>query len=337
MTAPPPSPGDASQDASSGLPQKASCAGPSPRAACSVQTLPLWRIRLAHRLTRSALVAACCLVALVCLHALASSQRAQPTVERQPTASPLGLAGAGFASEFARAYLSWNASDPEAHRHALDAFTGSSLALEGGLQLPLHGSRQVQWDLVVQERDPRPSLRVYTVAVDTKPGGIAYLAVSVKQLSDGRLALASYPSFVGAPAITSAQPVLLDGSQVDEPELEHAVQRALRNYLAPAPEQLAADLAPGAKVSTPPQGLRLESVQRIVWGTGGHVLANDRRGEAGAIDAARRTETSHDRTLVAVIEARGAEGAQFTLAYEVEVRRLSGRWEIVAIEIGPDA
>lgn len=308
-----------------------------PRAVCSVETLPLWRIRLARRVSRFLLFGIGGLVALVCLRLLAAAPSTR-TIERGRPSSTFDLAAAGFASEFARDYLSWRANEPEAHRRALAAFAGSSLAPEGGLQTPLRGSRQVRWDLVVQERDPRPSLHVYTVAVDTQPGGIVYLAVSVARLGDGRIALASYPAFVGAPATTGAEPTMLDGSEVDEPALETVVERALRNYLAPAPEQLAADLAPGAKVSTPAQGLRLETVERLLWGAGGPVAA----GEAAAgspklqVTSKRTTAVAHDHTVVAVVAVSGAEGARYTLAYEIELRLLLGRWEVVAIEMSPD-
>jgi hypothetical protein len=58
--------------------------------------------------------------------------------------------------------------------------------------------------------------------------------------------------------------------------------------------------------------LSLESVQRLDWAQG-----------AGAV--------------IAVVAAADARGAHYTLAYELDVARVQGRWEISAIQMDPDA
>ncbi|MHB1999858.1 MAG: hypothetical protein ACYCSI_06695 [Solirubrobacteraceae bacterium] len=305
------------------------------RATVSVETLPLWRIRLARRLTIGLLV---CVGAAAMLGGARLIATAGTTAA--PTPPPLlsigspDLAVDGFATEFARAYLTWNANDPQARARALATFDGAALAFEGGLEPPLHGSRSVLWDLVVQERDPRPALRVCTVAVGTQPGGTVYLAVSVATQADGRLALASYPAIVGAPAATEANPTLLAGGEVADRGISEVVERALRNYLAPAPTELAADLAPGARVQTPTTHLSLQAVQRLLWSSGGPVVPG-----GAAAPGTDRTPGARqdDRTVVAVIAALGVEGARYTLAYEVQLQRLAGRWEVVAIETDSSA
>ncbi|MHB1859342.1 MAG: conjugal transfer protein [Solirubrobacteraceae bacterium] len=306
---------------------------PQQRARVSMQTLPLWRIRLARRASRLALFGSCALVALACarLGAPVAQQAPAPARSDSPGAQP-DPAAAGFACEFARAYLAYSASDPEARTRALARFGGSALAPEVGAEQPPTGSRSVLSELVVGERAARPSLRVYTVAVDTEPGGAVYLAVSVFVTHGGQLALASYPAFVAAPATTTASPTLLSGAEVDEPALAQVVERALRNYLAPAPAELAADLAPHARVTTPTGHLRLEAMPQLLAGVAGRV-APGQPGPPPASAGRGTTAVSSpaERTVLAVVEA-SAEGARCTLAYEVDVELLGGRWEVLAIE-----
>jgi hypothetical protein len=275
----------------------------------TIQTRPLWKLRLGQRLPRWLLgaVAAAGLLASA-RYAIAPPH---PTIAVQAQRSTPDLAAEGFASLFAREYLSWDGGDLEVRRRLLEPFLGEGLALEAGMQLPAGGSQRVLWDEVVQEREPRPALHVYTVAAETEPGGgLVYLAVSVLHRHGGPLRLASYPAFVGAPATGAARPVALEGSEIEDRGLETVVSRALRNYLAPAPSELAADLVPGAVIATPHLRLSLERVESLVW-------------------------ASAD-VVVAVVEARNAhtsqEGPRYTLAYEVEVQRVSGRWEVAAIE-----
>jgi hypothetical protein len=58
--------------------------------------------------------------------------------------------------------------------------------------------------------------------------------------------------------------------------------------------------------------LSLQSVSRLTWATG-------------------------PQSVLAVVQAEDARGVRYTLAYEVDVVRAQGRWEISAIEMDPDA
>lgn len=306
------------------------------RARVSVHTLPLWRIRLARALSRGLLVGACALVAVV--SARLRSQPASAAAQRPPgTSTPApDPAAAGFAVQFARAYLAYDARDPESRAHARARFGGSALAPEAGFTPPLSGSRRVLSAAVVAERAPRAMVHVYTVAVETLPGETVYLAVPVLVQRGGQLALASYPAFVGGPRIAAASPTLLSGAEVDQPALEQAVERALRNYLAPAPSQLAADLAPSAHLTTPSIHLHLEAVSRLLRGVAGPVVPAHTDGARVDAQAAQLEAHGSVRTVVAVVEA-GAHGARYTLAYEVEVELLGGRWEVLSIETDAQA
>jgi hypothetical protein len=168
----------------------------------------------------------------------------------------------------------------------------------------------VQWVEVVQERRLAPGERVYTVAAQTDTAGLLYLTVGVVRSADGGLALAGYPAFVGAPASGPAR-ASVRLHDVSDPELATVVERALRNYLAASPNELAADLMPGARVSLPQPALILESVQQLSW--------TDRR------------------SVAALVQAQDARGVQYTLDYELDVTLAEGRWEVSAVQMDPNS
>lgn len=286
-------------------------AGERVRPRVSVTSHALWRIRAVREAPRY-------LLGALCLAGLAASARfaIAPPVLKPPTtavrAPPLAdRAAEGYATLFARRYLSWSSAEPQASEHALEPFLGSAMEADAGIELPRSGEQHVEWDEVVQARETAHGEHVYTVAAQTDTAGLLYLSVSVIRTSDGSLALTGYPAFVGAPAATHAQSST-HLQEVSDPELATVVQRALRNYLAPLPSELAADLTSGARVSLPGLALSLESLQRLDWST-------------------------NSNSVVAVVQAQDGRGVQYTLAYEVEVVRAQGRWEVAAVQMDPDS
>jgi hypothetical protein len=221
------------------------------------------------------------------------------------------LAARGYATLFARRYLTWEAARPAVSESALTSIAGSALQLDAGLTLPPSGEQRVLWAEVVQEREPAPARHVYTVAAQTDTAGLLYLTVTVAREQNGRLALAGYPAFVGAPASEPAE-LPVASTEVDEPALAVVVERALRNYLAASQEELSADLAVGARVAVPTASLTLLSVSRLTW-------------------------SADRRSVLAVVRAQDARGAQYTLGYEADVEELHGRWELSAIQVDPTA
>jgi hypothetical protein len=229
--------------------------------------------------------------------------------ERAP--APTDLAAESYASLFARRYLTWNAADPQAAARTLEAFGGPGMEADAGLELPPEGEEQVEWEEIVQQREPAAGVHVYTLAAQTDTDGLLYLTVTVVREANGTLALGGYPAFVGAPSAGPAQmPEHL--REVDEPALATVVERALRNYLAASPSELASDLTAGARVSVPDVPLTLDSVQRLDWA-----------GEGSAV--------------LTVVQAQDARGVRYTLAYELDVTRDQGRWEISAVQTDPTA
>lgn len=273
-----------------------------------MRATPLWRIRLRQDLPRWLLHAAAAAGLIASFRYAVAPPRPLAPVSRARV-RPADLQAEGYASLFARAYLSWQQDDPQARRQALEQFGGPGLSPEAGTQPPMQGSQQVLFEQVVQEREPQPHLHLYCIAVQTEPRGLIYITVPVLHTPGAGLSLAGYPAFVGPPISTPAQPASQAGAEVQDASLRTVLTRALRNYLAPAPSDLAADLAPGAEISPPAQGLSLEALQSLTWVVG------------------------RSDTVLAQVAVLGPGGARYTLAYEVQVQDLGGRWVLAQIQM----
>lgn len=280
----------------------------SARASVTVTTRPIWRIRLGRGMGRYVMYA-------LALWGMAASARyaidpPKPVLPATPHVQPPTRAAEGFAALFARRYLTWNAADPESYRRELEPFVGQGGVSVLGTQLPNKGEQQVQWDEVVQTREPQPGEHIYTVAAQTDTAGLLYLTVSVIRQSNGDLALAGYPAFVGAPDSSSVDDLTEGLKDVEEPLLATVVHRALSNYLDGSASELASDLTNQAQVSLPGMALQLQSVSALKW------LADH-------------------QSVFAEVVASDQRGAQYTLTYELDVSRVQGRWEISAIQMDP--
>jgi hypothetical protein len=227
----------------------------------------------------------------------------------RPSQASADRGAEGYAVLFARRYLAWDAAEPQASDRRLAPMTGSAMALDAGLTLPAAGVQHVVWAEVVQQREPGPGAHVYTVAAQTDGTGLVYLAVGVTRMADGSLALSGYPAFVGTPAERGAQ--LPHTGTVDDAGLAAVIRRALRNYLGASPDELDADLTDGARVAVPAVALTLETMQSLGW-------------------------SADRRSVLAVVQARDARGARYTLGYELDVADVNGRWEVSAVEMDPD-
>lgn len=276
----------------------------------TITTHAMWRLRVSRELPRH-LISAAAVVGLAASarFAIAPPRPVSPSSSR-PAPAPADRGAEGYAALFARRFLTWDASRPEASTGALGTFVGGSMQ-DAGLTLPSTGSQHVQWAEVVQAREAVPGRHVYTVAVQTDTAGLLYLTVPVDRASDGSLQLTGYPAFVGAPAAQSPATAAA-GHEVVDQALATVLERAMRNYLAGAAGDLAADLSPAARVSLPTLALTLESVARMDW-------------------------SADHRSVRVLVEAQDVRGVQYTLAYELDVVRTQGRWEVAAVQMDPDA
>jgi conjugative transposon protein TcpC len=233
-----------------------------------------------------------------------------PTIERfyEQVSDDIGIEG--FAEGFARAYLTWGGSgDVQAYEKSL-ALYNPQFAGDTGVQ-PSNTPEEVIWSRVVQDE---PSTlgrsRIVTVELQLAPGDrTCYLAVPVNRAQNGALAVTTWPSFVGAPAVQRAtSPPSIPA--VTEPELVTVVTRAITNYLAGDGNDLQADLAPGAQVTYPTQQLQVSGPPVSVQSTGpGGVLLT--------------------------VRATDAQGASYTLSYEMGVVKAE-RWYVDSIEVIPN-
>jgi hypothetical protein len=277
-------------------------------AAVHLTRRPLWRLRLARSLPRYLLYA-------TCAYGLIASARfaiAPPLTEGSRGAAaraPLrtDLAARGYATLFARRYLTWNGERPQDSEAQLAPMIGAGVDPRAGLTLPPTGEQRVLWAEVVQERASTPARHVYTVAAETDTAGLLYVTVPVARDANGDVQLSGYPAFVGAPA-ASAEALPERASEVHDSTLTSVVERALRNYLASSRQELDADLTEAARVALPRMPLALGTVARIDW-------------------------SPDHRSIVAVVQARDARGAQYTLGYEADVEEIHGRWEISALQM----
>jgi hypothetical protein len=277
----------------------------------SIVARPLWRIRLARAAPRYLLYAVCAAGLAASARFAIAPPRARPAIVRAASPAADDLAAEGYASLFARRYLTWNAASPQASAQALAPMTGAVMDTGAGLSLPPTGTQSVEWSEVVQARELSGGAHVYTVAAQTDTAGLVYLTVGVTRRADGALAVSGYPAFVGPPAAGPAEPTGRQ-QEVTDGSLATVVERALRNYLAASPGELAADLSTDARVAVPSFALTLESMQRLSW-------------------------SADRRSVRATVEAADARGARYTLDYELDVSQLDGRWEISAIQTDPDS
>lgn len=278
--------------------------------AVTVTSSPLWRLRVAQSAPRWLLCAAACAGLLASVRFAVSPPRGGAVSAVRPDPSVADRGAEGYAVLFTRRYLGWDAAEPQASDRLLGPMSGSAMALDAGLTLPAGGAQHVAWAEVVQQRESGPGAHVYTVAAQTDGAGLVYLAVGIIRMSDGGLALSGYPAFVGPPAERGAQ-LSPHAPVVDDAGLAAVVRRALRNYLAASPDELDADLAQGARVAVPDIALTLETMQSLSW-------------------------SADRRSVLAVVQARDARGARYTLGYELDVADVNGRWEVSAVEMDPD-
>jgi hypothetical protein len=228
------------------------------------------------------------------------------TVVRTSTKPVADARAAWFAVSFARAYFTWSA-DPSLHQQELTRFIAPTADADAGLAPAPTTRDSVSWAGVAAEQNDRSAVTSYTVAVETRRG-VRYLAVAVTRGAGGRPVLAHYPALVDAPEVDEAS--FLDGGSL--PSVSNAaasavLDRAVNNYVNGSTQNLAADLAPGARIDPVVSGLTARGAPRLALEPSGVVLAT--------------------------VRAADATGNLFTLAYQVSLVESQGRLEIA--RLGP--
>jgi Conjugative transposon protein TcpC len=267
--------------------------------------------RVTHGLGRAPgtlAIAALLLLAAVGVKATIAPRTTPAPVSRPLAAGVHDITEQGFAQAFARAYLSWDARQPDQHQRQVAAFISAALDGNGGLQMPPRGQQQVLWTAAIQDQPDAHGDRSITVAAQTTRQ-LLYLAVPVHRTTRGFLVVPRYPALVGPP-VSDPGAAPAEEHDVSDGALRAVAERAVTNYLAGQRTNLLADLDPAAIVSLPTTVLDVRSVRSI-------------------------TKAAANRVAVEVVADDGA-GSQWTLRYELAVVRRD-RWYVRAIEPDPVA
>jgi Conjugative transposon protein TcpC len=159
---------------------------------------PARATRRRARVPSQVAIGALVVLAAVGVKATVAPRAASVAAPVAPTTDARDITAQGFAQAFARAYLSWDARDPEQHQRQVAPFLSGSLDRDGGLQVPPRGRQQVLWSTAIQDQPDARRDRVTTVAVQTTRQ-LLYLAVPVHRTARGFLVVRQYPSLVGPP------------------------------------------------------------------------------------------------------------------------------------------
>jgi hypothetical protein len=200
-----------------------------------------------------------------------------------------------LALHFARAYLTYDATDPQAREEALGPYLPKGDGAGGGFSASA-GSRKVLWEDVASDQRSLQGGRVITVSAQVSGAAAPlYLAITVRHEPGRPLSLIGYPALVGAPAISTPadEPTR---EAVSDPEVSEVVRRVLGNYLAGSAPELRADLTDDAQVTLPTIALRVREVSDLEWISGPG---------SGAV--------------LATVAAEGPEGGTYTLTYELGI------------------
>jgi len=263
---------------------------------------PAWRVQATARAPRTVALVLAGVLMVAGLRTIIAGPPEPPAAAKQVAASD--QTADAFADGFVRAYLTWNPDRLDQRQRRLAAYTTAELNDGAGLE-PGDTPQTVDDTTVIGSQPAGKRRRIVTVLarVDARE---MHLAVPVTRDADGYLAVTSFPALVGPPppASTERPP---EEQEVEDPELVEVSKRAVRNYLAGAKDNLAADLDDDAVVSLPRTHARVRSVDEV-------------------------THTG-PRKVAVVVEA-ALDKTHMSLRYELDVVRRD-RWYVAAIEGDP--
>jgi hypothetical protein len=217
--------------------------------------------------------------------------------ESQPRPAEADAPSLDFALQFARAYLSYDASRPGRRARALAPFIPQGMDRDAGF-VPARGSRRVLWAQVASDQPALAGGRAITIAARVSGRRLPlYLTVGVRHVPGGPVALLGYPALVGAPAIDEAS-MPTTGTPVEEQAVIEVVRRVIRHYLSGDAQDLRADLTEDAELTLPTIALRFQSVRQLLWI--GH---------------------PHSGAVLLTVLALDEDGATYTLTYELGIAR----------------
>jgi hypothetical protein len=237
-----------------------------------------------------------------------------------PAASPVPKAASpawpddaarAFAADFARAYLSFSPSDPDASVRAVQAFVAPEVTSAVAPQFSERAKAQSVGSVTVARTvrlDGSDALVTVAAAVD---GATRYLTVPVARGEHGGLVVSDLPSFAAPPArATVSTPVSEAVPAAERAGIEDVVSRFLAAYVGGDAGALAYLTPPGTQVGALAQKLALMDVDSL---------------------ALAAPATGRERLVLASAHVRdGASGAEYQLRYRLTLVR-GDRWLVAAV------
>lgn len=272
----------------------------------AVERVSMKRIRFNRLMLKRAAYAALVLFCALAVYRAINPPK-QIIVER-PVAGAPDLPAQAFARDFAAAWLSFDADQPNRRTAALQPFVTAET--DGwGFSSPAAGSRTVAETMIEQVYPLDVDSANYVIAARTSTG-LIHLSVTIAR-ADGALQVQGFPAIVGGPARTTAVAAPRKGyTQVKDEGLTTVVERALRNWFAHQTDDLDADLAPSAEIALPDATYQLVRVEELLDGQDGSVRAT--------------------------VQVLGPDSERLTLTYDINVEKRADRWTISAIQTLPD-
>ena len=219
-----------------------------------------------------------------------------------------------FASDFARAYLTYSPADPDASADAVRAFVAPELASSVVPEYAEDAPRRAVGSVsVARVQRVDDSHALVTVAV-AATGGTRYLAVPVARDARGGLVVSELPSLAAPPARASVAATAMESVPAGERgAIEDVVSRFLGAYLAGDPGGLSYLVPAGTRIGALGQPHELVDVVSLA-------LAAPAKGQT--------------REVIAVVRARDeATRVTYGLRYRLRLVR-EDRWLVAAVNKG---
>jgi hypothetical protein len=218
-----------------------------------------------------------------------------------------------FAADFARAYLSYSPTRPDASSKAVQAFASPELADSIAPEYDGRAPAQMVAAVMVARTvalDARHALITVAATIDGAEAA-RYLTVSVARDAAGGLVVSDLPSFAAAPGRASLEQSATEPVPVAErAAIEPVVSRFLRAYLAGDASGLEYLVPAGVRIAAPALGYELVDVTSLS-------LAAPAPGR--------------ERVVLVAVRARDGQGGRvFSLLYRLRLVRLD-RWYVAAV------
>jgi hypothetical protein len=216
-----------------------------------------------------------------------------------------------FAADFARAYLSYSPTQPEAHAQALEPFVAPELVSSIAPEFPGDQARQTVGSVSVARTAKLGGSRALITVAAAVNGDTRYLAVPVARDSRGGLVVSDLPSLVAPPArAVVAAPELEPVASNERGGIEDVLNRFFSAYLAGDSRGLEYLLPAGARIGALGQRYKLVGVTSLA-------LAAPAKGSTREVWASVRARDAGTRAI-------------YGLRYRLRLVR-EDRWYVAAV------